>query len=504
MADANMNQTTVQYDSLGRRVFLADPAAGVARFELNGFDEITRTEDALGRATRFERDTLGRLVDQFDDADAVQHHYDYDTALRPDGNPVLGALAAMQSSEGVVDTFDYDSFSRNIGQSRLVDGQLLRFAYGLDSAGRTETVTYPSALSETLPVLRTTYDSSGEPTAVIFNGEPIWELREQDPRGMPTHEDIGGAAGLSRITGYTRGGKLDNINTVRGVETFQDLAYDYSAVGLLSTRTDALANRTTRYRHDELGRLTRVSEGAAGTGLSITTERYAINVIGNLTSTFEGTLAYTDLAHPHAATLLHNNRSGVDETFRYDDVGNAFIAGELGITYTQSNLPRQIIAASEAVTFSYDATGARATKRSAGLDITYFGLYERERRGTANFERLSIPTPNGIIAQLEIRSGTLSDNPNDPQPKPSTLRFLLSERQGTTETTWAAGELPQHIRYDSYGAVRTPTGALSTGLPTPLVNHGFAVRRTQQQSTVTNTRMISASSIWAGASTTRG
>ena len=145
------------------------------------------------------------------------------------------------------------------------------------------------------------------------------------------------------------------------------------------------------------------------------------------------------------------------------------------------------------------------------LDITYFpareisqqsGLYERERRGTANFERLSIPTPNGIIAQLEIRSGTLSDNPNDPQPKPSTLRFLLSERQGTTETTWAAGELPQHIRYDSYGAVRTPTGALSTG-PTPLVNHGFAVRRTQQQSTGTNTRMISASSTWVAASTTR-
>ena len=72
-----------------------------------------------------------------------------------------------------------------------------------------------------------------------------------------------------------------------------------------------------------------------------------------------------------------------------------------------------------------------------------------------------------------MRTGTLSDNPQDPQPKPSTLRFLFSERQGSTETTWAAGEQPQHIRYDSYGAVRTSTGALSTGLPTPLVNHGF-------------------------------
>lgn len=469
MADPEMNLTTIQYDSLGRRVFLADPAAGTASFELNGFDEITRTEDALGRVTRFERDSLGRLVDQFNDADAVQHHYDYDTALRPDGMPVLGALAGMWSSDGVSDTFAYDFESRNIGQSRWVDGRSLQFAYGLDANGRTETVTYPSQLSETPPTLRTSYGPSGDASTVTFNGEPIWELREQDGRGTPTHEDIGGTAGISRITEYTDGGKLANINTVRGMETFQDLAYDYSARGLLSTRTDSLAGRTTQYRHDQLGRLTRVSEGGVGASLA-TTERYTIDAIGNLDATLEGTLEYTDVAHPHAATLLRDRRTGAEETFVYDDVGNAVVAGALRITYTQANLPRQIIAANEFVHFTYDASGARATKRSGGLDITYFGLYEHERRGTANFERLSIPTPNGIIAQLEIRSGTLSDNP---QPKPSTLRFLFSERQGTTESTWAAGETAQHIRYDSYGAVRTPSGALSTGLPTPLVNHGF-------------------------------
>jgi hypothetical protein len=56
------------------------------------------------------------------------------------------------------------------------------------------------------------------------------------------------------------------------------------------------------------------------------------------------------------------------------------------------------------VTYRYDAAGTRATKRGRDVDVTYFGLYELERRGMTLYERLAIPTPAGVVAQLE-RSG---------------------------------------------------------------------------------------------------
>ncbi len=456
------NTTTVEYDDLGRRTLLDDPAAGVARFEYDAFDDLERTEDALGRVNRWERDVLGRVEALHHDAEGITDRFFYDTAPRgTSGATVLGALASTESGDGVIDTFEYDGLARSVAQSRFVDGRLLRVSSTLDAFGRVTSTTHPDALGLGAVVLSTTYDSaSGEPLAVDLDGAALWELRGQDARGVPSEERLGSSSWgvIDRLSDYTAAGRLETLTSISGSTVLQDLHYGYSLRGLLAQREDGVAGRTETFDHDALSRLTAVSE----TGLSAPRETYTIDAIGNLVSTHEGSVLYEDPSRPYAATEARG------ESVEYDDVGNAFHVGDLSLTYTQRNLPRTVDSGKTGlVQYRYDASGGRATKRSRDVDITYFGAYELERRGMLLYERISLSTPAGVVAQIERANGGAGQNAT------SRLRWLLSERQGSVETTWVNGEAPAHHRYDAYGGVLSSGGSATGERPSATVSAGY-------------------------------
>ena len=74
----------------------------------------------------------------------------------------------------------------------------------------------------------------------------------------------------------------------------------------------------------------------------------------------------------------------------------------------------------------------------------------------------------GVIAQVERRGAT----PGDQTPTVR-LRWLLTDRQGSVETTWASGEDPEHHRYDAYGGVLAESGATTGERPSPTVSQGY-------------------------------
>jgi RHS repeat-associated protein len=450
----------VAYDDLGRRTFLDDPAAGVARFSYDAFDDLARTEDALGRVNRWERDVLGRVEALHHDAEGITDRFFYDTAPRgTSGATVLGALASTESGDGVIDTYEYDGLARSVGQSRLVDGRLLHVSSTLDDFGRVTSTAYPDALGLGAVVLSTSYDpASGEPLVVNLDGKALWELRDQDARGAPREERLGsGTWGvIDRLSEYTAGGRLESLTSISGTTVLQDLHYGYSTRGLLEQRDDGLAGRTETFEHDALSRLTTVREGGAAR------ETYTSDVIGNLVSTQDGALLYEDPSRPYAATEARG------ETVEYDDAGNAFHVGELTLTYTQRNLPRTVSSSKTGlVQYRYDAGGGRATKRSRDTDITYFGAYQLERRGMLLYERIALPTPAGVVAQLERANGVPG------QGGTSRLRWLLSERQGSVETTWVNGAAAEHHRYDAYGGVLDAEGTATGDRPSTTVSAGY-------------------------------
>jgi RHS repeat-associated protein len=454
------NATTVAYDDLGRRTFLDDPAAGVARFSYDAFDGLVRTEDALGRVNRWERDVLRRVEALHHDAEGITDRFFYDTAPRgTSGATVLGALASTESGDGVIDTYEYDGLARSIGQSRLVDGRLLHVSSSLDDLGRVVSTTYPDALGLGAVVLSTNYDpASGQPLVVNLDGTALWELRDQDARGAPREERLGsGSWGvIDRLSEYTAGGRLESLTSIAGATVLQDLHYDYSTRGLLEQRDDGVAGRTETFEHDALSRLTEVREAG------VVRETYGVDAIGNLVSTHEGSVLYEDPSRPYAATEARG------ETVEYDDAGNAFHVGELTLTYTQRNLPRTVSSSKTGlVQYRYDAGGGRATKRSRDTDITYFGAYQLERRGMLLYERIALSTPAGVVAQLERANGVPA------QGGTSRLRWLLSERQGSVETTWVNGAAAEHHRYDAYGGVLDAGGTATGDRPSTTVSAGY-------------------------------
>ena len=462
--DPRGHVTTVEYDDLGRRVFLEDPAAGVARFEHNALDEIARTEDALGRVNRWERDILGRVEALHHEADGIVDRFFYDTApLGTTGRTVLGALASSESGDGVIDTYEYDSAARARAQSRLVEGRLLRFENDLDDFGRVLETRYPDTLGLGTIAVSNRYDArSGETTEVWLDGDRVWRLEAQDEHGAATGEHLGSArwGEIDRATFYSADGRMTRLDSRAGSIPLQDLQYDYEDRGLLTRRVDGLLGRSDVLAYDELRHLRTLGEAGAAAR-----ERYSMDEIGNLTVTHDGRVHYLDPAHPYAATEIDGPNGG---SFRYDAVGNAYRARDLEIAYTQRNLPRTIDSDKTGlIRYTYDAGGGRATKRGRDTDITYFGLYELERRGMQLYERLSIDTPVGVVAQLE-RSA--QSGPNGPG---SRLRWLLVERQGSVETTWVSGESPRHIQYDAYGGVLTSGGSTSGERPGATVSQGY-------------------------------
>ncbi len=467
--DPRGNVTTVEYDDLGRRTFLEDPAAGISRFSYTGLDELARTEDAAGRVTQWTRDDLGRVTAMENLADGTIDRFFFDTAVTPSGRPVLGALGSTQSGDGVIDSFEYDDLVRPRAQTRLVDGRLLRTEDTLDEFGRVSRTTLPDSLGFGATTISNQFDpASGEPIEVQVNGAPLWRLDGQDPHGMPTSETLGAPSLglLSRQSAYSAGGRLESLRSMTGSTALQDLSYAYEPSGRVQARTDLVASRTEQFAYDQLSRLTDVLEG------SVVRQHYESDEIGNLTETHDGSLIYADPTRPYAATEVAGPGG---ERFGYDDVGNADRVGDLTITYTQRNLPRTVSSSKTGVIqYTYDAGGARATKRGRDVDVTYFGLYELERRGMVLYERISLPTPVGVVAQLERVAPAGANNPER-------LRWLLADRQGSVETTWLPGQDPEHHRYDAYGGVLSESGALTGDRPTPTVSAGYTGHEHEQE-----------------------
>lgn len=496
--DAEGNVTQVFYDRLGRRTRLEDPDTGRQTIEYNAWDEVVRTIDAEGRVSRFEHDVLGRLTDRFDDADGSHFHWDFDGARAPSGRVLLGLLERASSGDGVVDESEYDDLARPVAMHRTINGRSLFASVTYDDQGRIATSTAPSAASGFALTLHYTYDADdethGSGEVVGIDGTvpgldsrraPIWRLERQDVHGGPSRERLGNAAtssgevahwadrALRRSTTYTPAGRIRSIVTGRplpALEVWQQLEYTYDARGLLETRHrftggSLTALESEQYVHDALGRLSSVVRN------SVSAERYGYDLIGNLEETHDATLTYAELGSrggPHAVSTFSGDR-GDTWSVSYNAVGNAVEVGEQVIDYNQFNLPIRVTGSPDggvaSASYAYDASGGRARKTGVTGETLYFGGYELELDGRSFRERTAIATPYGVIAQFEVGY--------DGNAATHRIRWLLTDAEGTVETSGLPAGTPTHHAYDAFGAVRDAAGAATTDAPSGDVNHGY-------------------------------
>ncbi|XXT17007.1 RHS repeat-associated core domain-containing protein [Sorangium sp. So ce429] len=405
VTDPGRAVTRMTRDALGRVRQLDDPDRGTTISTHDGFGELITSTDALGRETTWAYDALGRprsRLDQ-DGAERQTTTWTWDTA--PHG---IGKLHTLMSPDAEK-TYGYTRFGQVETISLRIDGERAPLVgrLGYDDLGRVETITYPVPAGAAPFVVAHDHDAHGHLLAVRDSGTSpaYWRLTDVDDAGRFRKEVFGNDAVTERSY-FADKQRLRRMVTENGAGEVQDLEYGYDALLNLTRRTDALQpeNKTERFRHDALQRLTcayfsDVERASAPCALS-----YDHDPNGNLTFKSDvGTLSYDDRLHPHAVT-----GAGTD-SFAYNAVGNQIARpGGTMVHYTPFDLPERITQGARTITFGYDGDQQRIRKTTPERETLYFDdLYERvtEAGSGAVEHRYYVHSPERVVA-IVTRGGS--------------------------------------------------------------------------------------------------
>ncbi len=281
------NITNHSYDSLGRKVGVADPDLGIRTTSFDKTGNIIDWTDARGRTTKYRYDALNRvvMVDYPNDQDIF---YVYD-------NGKIGTLSRVSDAVGTV-SYGYDSRLRKTSEARTIDGQSWTTGWAYDPLDRVVSQTYPDG-----QVTSFSYNSMGglEGVSGILNlisyNAAGQENRRDYTNGITTHFEY-----------YPENQRLKQILTT-GVQNFN---YEYDNTGNVKkiiNVSQPLSPRTESFIYDQLDRL-HIAEDLGTDGYH---KDYIYNAIGNMlteTSIQNGSSSVAQYTYgqggagPHAVT----------------------------------------------------------------------------------------------------------------------------------------------------------------------------------------------------------
>ncbi len=410
LTDDHGNQTTMTYDTLGRKLTMDDPDMGVwsYTYDLNG--NLTSQTDAKQKTTNFTYDDLNRVTfkDNPTDPDIT---YDYDEIFST--NP-KGRLTTLTDASGITKYY-YDQLGRTLKTIKTVDGTDYTTQTTYDALSRTKSLTYPD--NETVNY---TYDTGGNLSSV---------------------------PGYATYSGYNALGQIDNITYGNGVTTaysyetdtnrlstivtetsagtgLLNLSYDYDNTDNIEHLTDNLdGTHTQTFTYDDLDRLT----DAYSDNYGLLT--YTYDTIGNIKSKRGVSYTYGG-PRPHAVTETNGGTSASDRAFVYND----------------ENKPSSINYNGEDTAFVYSGVWSshnRAEKQTDGPKTIYIGgLYEKRGNAVTKY----------IFAggtRVAVKTST------------ETYYYHQDHLSSTRVVTNSSGNQVEEIHYYPYGETLSDTGTVS-------------------------------------------
>jgi len=348
ITDANSNQFTFTYDTLGRKVTEVDPDMGTWSYTYDGVDNLLTKTDNRGITTTNTYDELNRKA-------SVSYPTDTGITYSYDGNGRIGTLTSVTDAMGT-ESYQYDKRLRKTQDQRVTDGITWTKNYTYDAANRILTTTMPDS-----QVLSNTYDAQGEVASVsgVVNNVDYNALNKVTDKTFNNGQ-------TTNYTYNTNDFRLNRIQT----GTAQDISYTYDNVGNVKTTTDNLLSKTQTFGYDGLDRLTTASESA---GYNYT---YAYDPIGNMTSfsSPDTTTTYTY----GSSTLVHAPATATSTTMIYDDaLANGWT--DASFNTTNSVQTTNVYTGSNALSSTINANGgldfqAPRFFNSGGYDYIHFAL----------------------------------------------------------------------------------------------------------------------------------
>jgi RHS repeat-associated protein len=450
VTDTKGNKTTMRYDSLGRKIAMADPDMGNCgdlttltpatsfpwystpcwnyMYDANG--SLITQKDAKGQISYFQYDALNRQRQKdygtqktLGSGDVV-YTYDSNTSYS------IGHLTTVRDNGGNgLATFYYDSMGRITRTDKFVDANTYTTQTNYDLLGRITLIRYP--------------DSSF--VNYVYNGpfldrvyDPITTYAQYlgyNALGQP--DSINFANGVTTTYTYANSGnancplnnfRLCTIRTTKSGQStpYQNLQYSYdnnsAGVGNITGIMDNVAtsgthtNQTQNFGYnDSLDRLT----SATGPYGSIT---YVYNEIGNMicnsqisacsatSPNYFYSTGGAGSAQPHGVTQAGTM------SYNYDPNGNMICNNRLGacspnspnITYDFENRPTSVTAYGATTSFFYDGDGGRVKKTARSGTTIYIGkLYEITAGTTTKYifagnQRIALKSSDGSFYYYHV------------------------------------------------------------------------------------------------------
>jgi RHS repeat-associated protein len=369
--------TTYEYDHLSRPVKVTNPDGSTAETVYDGIGKPSATVDALGHRTTYDYNDAGQLIrTTFPDGTKEENSYDAE-----------GRRTRCVDRAGRAITYTYDTLGR-LEKTTNADGTSMTSAY--DALGRVT-----SSTDERGKVVRFEYDAAGQKTKVT------------DAQGRVTviaYDAAGNQVSVTDAKGQTTRFEYDVANhrtrTVYPDGTARVITYD--AVGKAITKTDQ-AGKSTQFGYDSRGKLTQVTDALNGV------TRYAYDEAGNRLSQTDANGHVTTFEYDRLGRRLKRTLpAGMSETYSYDAAGNLTARVDFRgkrTTYAYDEMNRLLSKTPDAslgepgVTFTYTATGRRATMTDASGTSTY-DYDARERLKTK-------ATPQGVLTYSYDDAGNL-------------------------------------------------------------------------------------------------
>ncbi len=444
VTDGQNNGTTMTYDSLGRKLTMADPDMGAWAYTYDVDGNLLTQRDAKNQTITLGYDNLSRLTSKVS-PNAQASSYFYDEAF---GSGKGQRTSMRTSSNGVQQTYNKWTYNPH-GEVSQEQQDLDGIAYVANRTylanGLLKTLQYPTG--ETLTYA---YNDAGQQKSITSSyGNTYLTTATYDALGQTLTQGFGNAV-TATSTYESLSKRLSSIVAVGANGPSNPIfhrAYRYDLTGNVQNITNAQTSETLRYGYDHRDRLTAAcavtnAESATCLGGSTFNQSYAYDKIGNLTS--KAGVAYTypanGSARPHAVSTVGG------AAYTYDTNGNLLTGGGRTYTWNAENQPTQITSGGSTETYLYDGDNTRVKKTSTTAGVTtstryVLGLVEYTGNKT-------ISSYDGIAVRSVV--GTYSIN------NQGELVYLHSDHLGSVSATSnAAGTVAQAQNFDPWGAVRS-------------------------------------------------
>ena len=334
--------TTIEYDALGNKTSMTDPAMGTWNYRHNAFGETVWWADAKGATFSQTFDALGRRT-------------------------------SRTSSEGT-------GRERRLAESHARTArELLAEAGQVEAAWTSDTVA----------------------GAHVY----WWRATERDAAGRVTRSVAGNGLATTHRHDPSNG-ELDSIATGLPWAPLRRLAYEYDDAGSVTRREDAVNGLSEDFAYDGLDRLVRSRATADDPGRPAAYRAetaYAYDARGNLLSK-TGVGAYAYDANGRLASVTAPGAAA--SRYAYDKNGNTLSDGGRAMSWTSGNRLAEVSRGGAALRFAHAPSGGRHRQvavTGSGTKVTHYmgAAYQRVEEGGSASHRHHVFVGGRLVAVRE-------------------------------------------------------------------------------------------------------